>query len=455
VNPRRFRLDASARRPDGGRVLIAGSPLRVFTLGAGGVRVVEAIERGDTPPAGHEPLTDRLLDAGAIHPVVDLAPVDAALLTVVVPTLDTTPHHRPGRCRTVVVDDASAVPVQVQGAHVVRLPRNVGPGAARNMGLAEVTTPYVAFVDSDVDISEDDLLAVAAHLDDPRAALVAPRVLGHPNGTGVLARYEQMRSPLDLGPAPARVAPTTRVAYVPAAALVCRTEAVRAVGGFDTALRYGEDVDLVWRLHEAGWRCRYEPAVQARHDTRRTLGAWLAQRYRYGTSAAPLAARHPGALAPVRMSGWSAAAWIPTLCGLPVVGALVAAGTTVALVRKLRTVPARECVRLAGLGHLYAGRLLAGALTRAWWPLAVVAALCSRRARRTLLVAAAITVATSWRDDRPADRPDDGGAPLDPVRYTALRLADDAAYGAGVWAGSLAARRLDALLPSFEAWPPR
>ena len=416
---------------------------------------MEAIEHDDTPPSGHEPLTDRLLDAGAIHPVVDLVPVDPALLTVVVPTLDTTPHLRPVRCRTIVVDDASAVPVQVDGAHVVRLPRNGGPGAARNTGLAEVNTPYVAFVDSDVDISEDDLLVLAAPLDDPRVALVAPRVLGRPNGTGTLARYEQMRSPLDLGPAPARVAPTTRVAYVPAAVLVCRTEAVRAVGGFDTALRYGEDVDLVWRLHEAGRRCRYEPAVHARHDTRRTLGAWLTQRYRYGTSAAPLAARHPGALAPVRMSGWSAAAWIPTLCGLPVVGALVAAGTTVALVRKLRTVPASECVRLAGLGHLYAGRLLAGTLTRAWWPLAVVAALCSRRARRTLLVAAAITVATSWRDDRPDDRPDDGGAPLDPVRYTALRLADDAAYGAGVWAGSLAARRLDALLPSFEAWPPR
>jgi mycofactocin system glycosyltransferase len=451
VNPRRFRLDVSARRPDGGRVLIAGSPLRVFTLGAGGVRVVEAIERGDAPPSGHEPLTDRLLDAGAIHPVVDLVPVDAALLTVVVPTLDTVPHHRSGRCRTVVVDDASAVPVQVNGAHMVRLPRNAGPGPARNAGLAEVTTPYVAFVDADVDIAEDDLLALAAHLDDPRVALVAPRVLGRPNGAGTLARYEQMRSPLDLGPAPARVAPTTRVAYVPAAVLVCRTEAVRAVGGFDPALRYGEDVDLVWRLHEAGWRCRYEPAVLARHDTRRTLRAWLGQRYRYGTSAAPLAARHPGALAPVRMSGWSAAAWIPTLCGLPVVGALVAAGTTVALVRKLRTVPPRESVRLAGLGHLYAGRLLAGTLTRAWWPVAAVAALCSRRARRTLLMATAVTVAGSWLDDRR----DGTRAPLDPVRYAALRLVDDAAYGAGVWVGSLADRRLDALLPSFEAWPPR
>ncbi len=451
MNPRRFRLDASARRPDSGRVLIAGSPLRVFTLGTGGVRVVEAIERGDTPPAGHEPLTDRLLDAGAIHPVVDLVPVGASLLTVVTPTLDTVPHHRPGRCHTIVVDDASAVPVQVEGAQIVRLARNGGPGAARNAGLAEVATPYVAFVDADVDIAEDDLLALAAHLDDPGVALVAPRVLGHTNGSGVLASYERMRSPLDLGPESARVAPTTRVAYVPAAVLVCRTEALRAVGGFDTALRFGEDVDLVWRLHEAGWRCRYEPAVQARHDTRRSLGAWLAQRYRYGTSAAPLAARHRGALAPVRMSGWSAAAWVPALCGLPVVGALVAAGTTVALVRKLRSVPASECMRLAGLGHLYAGRLLAGTLTRAWWPLAAVAALCSRRARRTVLLATAVTVATSWRDDRR----DGARAPLDPVRYAALRLADDAAYGAGVWAGSLAARRLDALLPSFEAWPPR
>jgi mycofactocin system glycosyltransferase len=449
-------------------VLIAGSPLRVFTLGAGGVRVVEAIERGVEPPAGHEPLTDRLLDAGAIHPVVDLEPVEPSLLTVVIPTLDTLPHLRPQRCRTVVVDDGSRLPLQVDGAETIRLAVNGGPAAARIAGLIAVTTPYVAFVDADVDIDEADLLALARHLDDPRVALVAPRVLGRPDTTGTLARYEQMHSPLDLGPEPARVAPTTRVSYVPAAVLVCRADAVRAVGGFDPSLRYGEDVDLVWRLHEAGWRCRYEPAVHAHHDTRGSWREWLAQRYRYGTSAAPLATRHPGALAPVRMSGWSAAAWVPALCGLPGVGALVAAGTTLALVRKMPAVPARESIRLAGLGHLYAGRLLAGTITRAWWPAAVLAALCSRRARRTALVAALVTVAASWRDDRPraddsthhddSPHPDAGrraGASLDPVRYAALRLADDVAYGAGVWAGAWADRQAGALLPSFEAWPPR
>jgi cellulose synthase/poly-beta-1,6-N-acetylglucosamine synthase-like glycosyltransferase len=40
-----------------------------------------------------------------------------------------------------------------------------------------------------------------------------------------------------------------------------------AVAGtvFDSALRYGEEVDLVWQLHDAGWRIRYDPAVEISH----------------------------------------------------------------------------------------------------------------------------------------------------------------------------------------------
>ena len=46
---------------------------------------------------------------------------------------------------------------------------------------------------------------------------------------------------------------------MPTAALVVRRAVLE--DGLDTALRYGEDVDLVWRLHDAGWRVRYDPAV--------------------------------------------------------------------------------------------------------------------------------------------------------------------------------------------------
>jgi hypothetical protein len=43
--------------------------------------------------------------------------------------------------------------------------------------------------------------------------------------------------------------------------------------------------------------------------------------------------------------------------------------------------------------------------------------------------------------------------PLDPVRWTALRLADDLAYSAGVWASAVAERTAAPLLPDLTSWP--
>jgi hypothetical protein len=90
------------------------------------------------------------------------------------------------------------------------------------------------------------------------------------------------------------------------------------------------------------------------------------------------------------MSGWSVATWAPVAAGWPLVGAAIGAGSAAALTRKLRQVPASEAWRIAGLGNLYAGRLLAGTLTRAWWPIALPAALLSRRARRVVIAAAVV-----------------------------------------------------------------
>src|SRR3978361_209803 len=88
VQPARFRLDGSYRRPDDGDVVIGGSPLRLFRLTAAGRRVAAAIESQAPLPAGHAPLTDRLLDAGAIHPVWNGDGPTTEAVTVVVPALD-------------------------------------------------------------------------------------------------------------------------------------------------------------------------------------------------------------------------------------------------------------------------------------------------------------------------------------------------------------------------------
>ena len=52
-----------------GTVLLAGSPLRRFRLTVAGARVALAIEAGE--PVSPSPLLERLLDAGAVHPVME------------------------------------------------------------------------------------------------------------------------------------------------------------------------------------------------------------------------------------------------------------------------------------------------------------------------------------------------------------------------------------------------
>ena len=75
--------------------------------------------------------------------------------------------------------------------------------------------------------------------------------------------------------------PGSPVAYVPTAALVVRRE----LATFDPDLRYGEDVDLVWRLVAAGHEVRYEPRVEVRHREPTGWTAALRRRHRYGTAA--------------------------------------------------------------------------------------------------------------------------------------------------------------------------
>ncbi len=449
----RFRLDSSYRRPGDAAVVVAGSPLKLFRLSQGGVNVMRAIERGDEAPSGHEQLTDRLVDAGAIHPLPTASTFTLDDITIVVPAFGEGPVL-PAGCRVIIVDDAGEPPAQCTDGHqVIRLDANSGPGAARNAGLAHVTTPLVAFIDTDVALDDlaDTLAPLLAHFTDERMAVVAPRVSGATSCGTLLARYESLHSPLDLGSEPARVEAGTRVSYVPAATLLCRTTAVRAVNGFDASLRYGEDVDLVWRLAEAGWRCRYEPASVVHHRPRATWRAWAAQRMSYGGAAVPLARRHPGALAPLRISGWSAAVWALVVMRRPITALGVAAGTSVALQRKLTDLPPRESFRLAGLGHLFAGRQIASGITRTWWPLALVATLVSRRARWVMTAAAVVPPVIDWVTDNYASR----RPTIDPARYVMVRLADDLAYGAGVWRAVIEQREAAPLIPSLRNWPPR
>lgn len=405
----RFEVDASWQRFDA--VVLAGSPLRLFRLTPGGVRVVEQIEAGgEVAPSA---LVGRLSDAGAVHPLRNderAARFDVDDVTVVTPQLGGAAHDD-GR---ITVDDGSVPPIVGAG---LRLDINRGPAAARNAARPLVETPLIAFLDADVSTPNPQWAAeLLWHFDDPRVALVAPRICG------------EARSPLDLGDQPARVRAGTRVSYVPGAALVVRSDAFDAIGGFDELLRFGEDVDLVWRLDEAGWLCRYDPSVTVWHEPRDSWPARLRQHAGYGTSAAALAMRHPRALSPLHVNGWTAATWSLALVGRVPAALALGAGSSAALVRKLPDVPPRASSMLAIRGHLLAGRQFAAAARRVWWPMLAAVAIVSRRGR--WWAAAAL--------------------------LSDLRSAPtDLAYGWGVWSGMRRLRTLAPIVPRLSAWPGR
>lgn len=459
------RLDRTVRRHDGGRLLVGGSPLTAMRLS----RAAAALVHDSRVVVADEPsrvLAGRLVATNLAQPVTDaLAEAAPGDVTVVVPVRD-----RPAqldRClavlaplRVVVVDDASHDPSAVaavarrHGATLVGLTSNLGPAGARNAGLARVRTPLVAFVDSDVEAPASVLLALTRHLADPSVTLVGPRVAGHvPHADPRwFERYDAAASSLSLGPHPFSVRPGAGVAWLPSACLVGRTE--RLGDGFDTRLRVGEDVDLVWRLVGAGWRVRYEPTAVVRHDVRPTVRGWLGRKVLYGSGGALLAERHDTHVAPAVLSPAMAvagAALVLRRRWSPVVTAAALAWSTTAVARALPSdVPASTRARvgasLAVRGLGWSVRQQSALLVRHWWPATVALAPSAlvRRAAVTALVVDAVVAATEQRD-----------TPLDVPTLLVGRRLDDLAYGVGLWWGALRARSTGALRPRRPSRPAR
>jgi len=464
----RLRPDPGTRTLADGMVITGGYPIRVLRLSRAGARHVAGWWDGAAVPgnAKARALARRLLDTGIAHPVPDTGQAERPEVTVVIPVRDR--HAELARClagladtlRVIVVDDGSADPAAIQsaaaaaGASVVRRPVNGGPAAARNTGLAAARTPLVAFLDSDCVPgagSANWLDALLPHFADPAVGAVAPRIVPAEAGHTWLARYEGASSTLDMGRRPSIVRPGSRVPYVPGAALIVRK---RAAGiGFAEDMRVGEDVDFVWRLAASGWRVRYEPAATMGHQHRVRLREWLSRRKDYGTSAAALELRHPGAVRPLYASAWTAAAWLAAASGHPEAAAVVTGTSTALLARRLARVtgeawpiPAgsaawRLAVAQAAGGTLAAARPLGSAICRTWWPVAVPAAIAIRRLRLPLAALVLAPPLLDWLDRRP---------PLDPARYVAARVLDDAGYSAGVWQGCVERRTVRPLLPALR-----
>ena len=426
--------------------VLAGSPLTYFGVTDAGSKILDAIETNSLLPENHAQLTDRLLATGAVHPM----PKNTAALsdiTVVIPAYITSSESLADLKKLVtslagltivIVDDASPHAVNIDGARVIRHDTNKGPGAARNTGIATVTTAVVACVDTDVMVTSQQIATLAAYVIDAHVGAAAPRITCT-NNQSFISEFESHHSPLDLGPIPALVRPMSRVSYLPATVLVCDVQLLRNAGGFDDSIRMGEDVDLVWRLIENGISCRYVPSIECPHTPRSSMRKMLKQRYDYGTSAALLDQRHPRAASPLRANALLLTTATTVLMGYVYFAMILVVPTMVYFMISLRStsIPIATRTQLAWKGLVSTTRLLARAIMRAWWPLFFIASVVSLRLGVMLTFSAFVPPIVGLLRKKPGY----------PIRYLVMRILENLAYGAGVWAGAIRARSLRCLLP--------
>jgi len=91
---------------------------------------------------------------------------------------------------------------------------------------------------------------------------------------------------------------------------------------------------------------------------------------------------------------------------------------------------------------------LASAICRHYWPVALLAAIVFRPARRIVLIAAVTDGVVDWASRRRSA--DDDAKPIGLLTYLVLKRLDDLAYGLGLWYGVVRERNIGPLKPQIR-----
>ena len=197
-------------------------------------------------------------------------------------------EHTPQEMRIIVADNGStdsslellSQETQFGRVETLIMDQNYGFAGGYNRALKEVDAECFVLLNSDVEVTAGWLEPLVATLtNQPKVAAVAPKilsvskptefeyagaaggfidVLGYPFCRGrILSTIEQDQGQYDT---------KREVFWASGAALCCRAEVFRRLGGFDADFfAHMEEIDLCWRMQLAGYKIMVEPRSVVYH----------------------------------------------------------------------------------------------------------------------------------------------------------------------------------------------
>jgi O-antigen biosynthesis protein len=210
----------------------------------------------------------------------------------------------------IVVNDGStdrtlAISERFAYCRIISQP-NKGLSLARNVGAEHATGEIVAYTDSDCVADPDWLTYLVAKMES--AQLMACGGPNFPPPENSLVPAAVAVSP----GGPTHVLLSDDVAeHIAGCNMAFRRDVLLHMGGFDPIYRAaGDDVDICWRLQDAGFTIGFSPAAVVWHFRRNTVKAYIGQQRGYGKAEALVYSKHP-----FRFNLFGQAKWLGRIYG--------------------------------------------------------------------------------------------------------------------------------------------
>ncbi len=260
-------------------------------------------------PASNDFLGIRMLKAEEVMPFVTLngtcppKPARIPMVSVVICAYNAERTMRPcleslrkldyPNYEVVIVDDGSRdrtaeIAMDFPEFRLIRQP-NKGLSVARNVGLRAARGEVVAYTDSDCVVDPHWLtLMMRAMVEGNLDACGGPNYAPHEDGRVEACVAASPGAPCHV------LASHDRAEHLAGCNMVFTKAALETVGGFDPQFTSaGDDVDICWRMLDAGLKLGFCPAAFVWHFRRNTIKAYYGQQRGYGRAEAMLYARYP------------------------------------------------------------------------------------------------------------------------------------------------------------------